>query len=140
MVKFNLLFLLLVCGLSLNISGCDEPEIIGVDQLKGTLTGYFIRSSPTTRYRPISVSINFTETAFEGTGEFDQFPAICKGTYILADNSIEFSNDCVWTADFDWTLILQGKWSIYGQDDKIIISRDHGNGLMDRYELQQTNE
>ena len=138
--KFNLAFYILISGISLHVSGCDEPEINGVEQLNGKMTGYFIRSSPTTRYRPISVSFNFTDNTFEGTSELDHFPAICNGTYLLGDNSIELSNSCVWTADFDWTLILQGKWLIYEQDGKIIISRDHGNGLMDRYELQPNKE
>ncbi|MDB5230610.1 MAG: hypothetical protein JWN76_1415, partial [Chitinophagaceae bacterium] len=57
-----------------------------------------------------NVQFVFTGNNFSGTSSLNHFPAIAEGQFALLSDSINFTNKSVWTADFDGTLILNGKW------------------------------
>ena len=42
-----------------------------------------------------------------------------------------FENACVWTADFDWTLILWGDWTYTFNGNLLIMTKSNG----DKYTL-----
>ena len=79
----------------------DNPQT-----LDGEYSGIFERNGVTS-----NVELSFDEGVFAGESETARYPAICTGNYTTSDNTIEFQNGCVWTADFDWTLILGDEWN-----------------------------
>jgi hypothetical protein len=116
-----LLALVLVC--------CQtDPGLIKADQLIGTYKGIFIRDSDTA-----SVEIKITEMSLTGSSDRTTFPAICTATYIIEGNNITFENTCFWTANFDWSLILDGLWQYQLINEHLTFT--HKNG--DRYILDK---
>jgi hypothetical protein len=130
----NLVFIILIL---LFTTACDKDESGSLESLNGTYKGFFIRSSPNAKYQPAEVTLIFNDSAFEGTSSISKYPAICKGTYKLSGREIEFNNSCFFTADFDWSLILSGKYEIYQEGERIIIARNTAGGVMDRYTLEK---
>ena len=101
------------------------------------LNGRFIGTFHRTGGETANVSILFTGNSFEGESDKMKYPAICNGTFTVdkGDDKIAFDNACTWTADFDWTLILDGEYSfVVNEDQSLIISRSNGN-LTDEYKL-----
>lgn len=89
-------------------TGCDRDPIqtISVTELRGEWAGTFERDGELS-----NVELQFNNRQYTGSSEIQKFPAICKGEFTLKSNVIVFSNMCPWTAEFDWTLILNGEWS-----------------------------
>lgn len=113
-------FLLIVC---LAFSCSDYS-----DRIEGQYEGIFERNGETA-----NVKLNFSNGAFSGESPENPgiFPSICKGDYSILRNSIEFKNECIWTAHFDWTLILSGEWEYDLNKNTLILTEENG----DRYRL-----
>lgn len=94
--------------------------------LEGKYVGIFERNNTNSK-----VELNFTNGAFSGESETVKFPAICNGIYTISENSIEFENQCVWTAEFDWTLILRENWNYTLNNNILILTKTNG----DKYTL-----
>ncbi|HTJ48037.1 MAG TPA: hypothetical protein VL443_01190 [Cyclobacteriaceae bacterium] len=95
---------------------------------QGTYKGQFTRSSPLARYAPSEVTITLTGNKFSGQSDKANYPAIGNGTYEVTGNEIEFVNESLWTADFDWTYILKEKFKISFDGKKLEMikpSDDH---------------
>ena len=120
---FKLLFLVLLIS-----TGCDRDpfETISTANLRGEYVGTFERNGETA-----NVELQFNNRQYTGSSEVQKFPAICKGEYTLKSNVIVFSNICPWTAEFDWTLILDGEWSYDLSGDTLILIAANG----DKYNL-----
>jgi hypothetical protein len=113
----------------------DRSEVLSqsavAEGLEGTYLGTFSRNGKTT-----DVSIRFTrEGTFTGSSSNPKFPAICGGTYSQAGSSLVVNDTCAWTADFDWTLIFDGNWTIEDRGaNKVRIWRTTGD-VTDEYIL-----
>ncbi len=120
-VKLLLLVLLVT-------TGCDRDpiETITVADLRGEYTGTFERDGEVS-----NVELQFNNRQFTGSSEIQKFPAICKGEFTLKSNVIVFSNICPWTAEFDWTLILNGEWFYHISGNTLILTSSIG----DKYTL-----
>ncbi|MCL6218305.1 hypothetical protein [Zunongwangia pacifica] len=71
---------------------------------------------------------------YSGETEFAKFPAICEGKYVVNSNTVSFfSNECIWTAEFNWSLILNGDWKFTLRDNELILKNEIG----DRYVLER---
>jgi hypothetical protein len=72
-----------------------------------------------------------------------KYPALCSGTYSIYGNSINFTNGCAWTAEFDWSLILSGKYDLTITGKTIEFSRDYRSATaetcIDRYKLTKAD-
>ncbi len=102
--------------------------------LQGSYSGSFNRTGMSDTAR---VTISLSETSFEGQSNIQKYPAICRGSYTTSENSISFVDSCAWTADFDWTLILNGTYNLSMQPDNTIrIWRTNGT-VTDEYILQK---
>lgn len=101
----------------------------------GTYKGIFGRSSPNAKYQASDVILVIKGYTFEGESSIPTYPAICKGTFKQKDQKVEFTNSCIWTADFDGTYILDGEFNISSEGNKIIISRGYGKDTYDTYTL-----
>lgn len=131
MKKTCLFFLLLPLASAFSCSTDElEPEV-----LSGTYTGRFSRISPIVEYIPSTVTLTFTGNKFSGSSSDEKYPAICRGTYTVDGSEIEFENGCVWTADFDWTYILDGEFELVVEGDELIITRRYNEELYDVYTL-----
>ncbi|PWJ42682.1 hypothetical protein [Sediminitomix flava] len=122
-MKIKSLFIISICIL---LFACEEKSK-QQPITEGTYIGTFSRNGT---YSNVSLTLRGGE--FSGESDLLKFPAICVGRYIVRDNSIiEFIDDCVWTADFDWRLILYGEWKYSYENDILIIV----NSIGDKYTL-----
>ena len=132
-MKYRLItFLLVVTMLS-----CDKDDVIKVRSLEGTYEGIFYRTTNGSSDQTSDVTLIFNGNKFEGTSSIGKYPAICHGTYTLSGNKVEFVNLCVWTADFDWSYILSGKFSITKNGNEITLTRQINDDVRDTYKLKR---
>jgi hypothetical protein len=113
---------------ALTIVGCVKDAHTIETNIDGNYFGTFERNGNIS-----NVEISFNNGIFEGEGDVEKFPAICKGSFSISDDIISFENDCIWTATLDWTLILSGDWSFTLNNNLLIMT--HTNG--DQYILTQ---
>ena len=98
------------------LQGCSEDNenhLITED----AYSGIFYRMYPQARILTSEVTLNLDNGKFSGSSSMDNYPAICNGTFEIQRNTIEFTNGCAFTADFDWSFILDGTYEIDEQDN-----------------------
>ena len=100
----------------------------------GTYQGQYTRTGPLIKFSPSNVTVIFESGSFSGGSDRMYFPAICHGTYKISGQEIEFADVCVWTANFDPSLILSGKFELKIDGKRLVMSRSSG-GQTDRYHL-----
>ncbi|MEQ8470305.1 MAG: hypothetical protein RIC35_03930 [Marinoscillum sp.] len=122
---------LFVLGLTLACSD-ETPELTSIEE--GTYEGTFTRSSDRQRNQSANVILTFEDGAFTGASDQQKFPAICRGSYEVNTSGILFSDSCIWTADFDWSLILSGQFSIAKDRDNLILTKSRED-IIDIYQL-----
>ena len=83
------------------------------------------------------VTLTLDGNKFNGQSDRKLYPAICSGTYEYYENTIRFTDSCTWTANFDWTLILNGPYSVTRKNNELRFSRTVGN-IIDEYVLTKT--
>ncbi len=119
----NLKYLVLV-GIIIIALACssddDQPNI------EGEYIGIFERNGNTS-----NVELNFANGIFSGDSETVKFPAICNGNYSISNKTIEFENLCIWTAEFDWTLVLGENWNYTFINNILTMTKVNG----DKYTL-----
>ena len=69
-----------------------------------------------------------------GIGGPKKYPAICNGTYKVTGQEIEFTNDCAWTSEFDWSYILSGKFRFTVDSTQLEMTK-YSNGQTDYYKM-----
>jgi hypothetical protein len=106
---------------------------------EGKYSGYFTRSTVDEDGVPSRVTLMFAGNTFTGNSEVPKHPAICQGTYVIEGDKITFINNCPWTADFDWTLILSGEYVINVDGDQVKLFRDYNGKQTDVYLLEKNN-
>lgn len=99
---------------------------------KGTFKRHNIPGSATAE-----VTITFNYPNWNGTSNIANYPAICNGIYNYENYQLKFSNKCFFTADFDWTLILDGGYIDRIEGDSLVFSKSYGDGAVDVYRLKK---
>lgn len=117
----NLIFLVLLVPML----GCNQDDE-NLQALDGTYMGVFERDQ-----QAVKVELSFDNGTYQGYSERLKFPALCRGTYTVSGSKITFANDCPWTAEFDWTLILSGEWDFKLTGNILILTSSSG----DKYTL-----
>ena len=86
---------------------------------------------------PISnIEIVFSKNSWNGSSDIIKYPGLCNGSYEIQADTIIFDNFCAWTAEFDWSLILSGKYLYKKTGNSIEFSREALSGIyIDRYIL-----
>lgn len=69
------------------------------------------------------ITISFSSNTYSGVSDKPRYPAFCDGTYNIEKQKIIFVNACVWTADFDWSLILSGEYNFTLIGKLLVITR-----------------
>jgi hypothetical protein len=74
------------------------------------------------------VELNLDNGSFGGTSTIPRYPAICAGNYTIGNGEITFVNQCFFTADFDWTLILSGTFKVEKTATSLRLEKIMGEG------------
>jgi hypothetical protein len=118
--------ILILIGILITTFACNNDDDNSQPNINGEYTGFFERDGNTS-----NVELNFINGVYSGVSDTEKFPAICNGNYSMSNVSVQFENECVWTADFDWTLILKENWSYTLQNNILIMTKSNG----DKYTL-----
>ena len=128
---FQLPFLVVILLFAIS---CKKDLPVKTQNLEGYYEGIFQRIDSLKEGSRSNVKITFTNDGFSGSSENNKYPAICSGTYTKSGNTIHFINNCMYTADFDWTLILSGEYDYSLLEKKLTLTRKRGNQI-DQYIL-----
>jgi hypothetical protein len=120
------------------VAGCDKNELAG---LKGSFTGTFTDHGNISAGIPEKsgpVQVTFDGNTYRSTGNPDRIPAGGSGTYKLLDGTrILFEDKNIWTANFDWGLILNGEYEYRFKGDSLLITRYSQDSKRYEYKLKQ---
>ena len=114
------LFILL--ALAFSLSNCTTTTDFSSDPISGNYSGTFERNGVST-----PVVITFDNGTFNGQSSVEKLPAICSGIYTTDGDQITFTNSCIWTADFDWTLILSDEWRYSINHSEVTLTKSNGD-------------
>lgn len=127
MKSYLLIFLLSLTSLI----SCNKDEVTNYN-IEGNYTGIFKRGENSSN---VILQLQNNEFSGSSTEGYVKFPAICKGTYIIENKEIIFENTCIWTAEFDWSLILSGNWNYSYKNNRLTLK----NSIGDIYILNKQN-
>lgn len=142
----KLFTLLPLLPLILFFSGCqkESPEPVSkkerfqpAELKEGFYTGVFYRTDKSGNKTEANITLTVTSQQFSGTTDMDNYPAIGEGTYSISGSEIHFIDHSFWTANFDWTLILKGTFSIAETDNEIILTKVVNDVSTDVYRLKK---
>ncbi|PIB27563.1 hypothetical protein BFP77_11790 [Maribacter sp. 4U21] len=135
-MKRNMSLILLVVSAALSCDKGDTENSVVLQN--GTYEGTFtvVYDDTTTFSNPVTVIIDGKE--FSSSAGPNRFPAGGNGEYEITGNIIEFNDANIWTADFDWGLILSGNYQIRETVDYIefLKQQNAGEGFY-RYRLKK---
>lgn len=100
----------------------------------GTYSGTFQRQSGSGG-QISNITLTFSGDKWTGQSQFEKYPALCRGTFTTTGGEIVFKNDCYWTAEFDWSLVLGATYTIKAIGNGIEFSKDYDAGFRDVYKL-----
>lgn len=123
-----------IVGVLWSLTACGFMDCIDEERLRGSYEGTFQRFADGNPQGLAAVELTFEGGSFSGNSEDPKYPAICAGSYTTKRSSISFSNTCLFTADFDWTLILSGDFRIERDEEELILTKNDGN-IVDMYRL-----
>jgi hypothetical protein len=99
----------------------------------GVYTGTFQRQLAFGGGDIANVTFTFSSNTWTGQSDMPKYPALCHGTYTINKGKIIFTNDCIWTADFDGTLILGGEYTLNLNGNQLGFIRDDRGPSRDTY-------
>jgi hypothetical protein len=114
--------ILILIGILITTLACNNDDDNSQPNIDGVYLGTFERNGTTA-----NVDLTFTNGSWTGESEIIKFPALCNGTYSISGNLITFENACVWTAEFDWTLILGDEWNFSLNGNTVILTKNSGD-------------
>jgi hypothetical protein len=93
--------------------------------LNGTYSGTFIVNYGSgIQEGPFQLEIK--DNSYRCSGNENRLPAGGSGTFSFGQNEIVFQDENMWTADFDWNLILNGSYSLVQMDDTLSLTKKQG--------------
>lgn len=99
----------------------------------GVYTGTFQRQLAFGVGDTANVIFTLSSNTWTGQSDIQKYPALCHGTYMIDKQKIIFKNDCIWTADFDGTLILGGEYTFSLNGNQLGFIRDDRGPSRDTY-------
>lgn len=126
---------MITCLIALTLLfACKKNEDDNKDTIlpEGMYIGTFHRTGMDTA----AITLTLDGNKFNGQSDMKLYPAICHGSYEYYDNTINFTDSCSWTANFDWTLILNGSYSVTRNNNELRFSRTNGT-ITDDYVLRK---
>ncbi|MBS4070777.1 MAG: hypothetical protein KGZ90_05585 [Algoriphagus sp.] len=123
--------------IALLFSSCNEEDGQLENRFEeGTYRGTFIRNWPSGQSNTATITMTFEDNKWSGSSNIPKFPALCRGTYSITGNKITFQNECPWTAEFDWSLILSGEFTLEKSGKELEFSNYNRSATFtDHYKL-----
>ena len=112
-------------------TSCEKSHIDKISD--GVYTGTFQRQLAFGGGDTANVTLTFSSNKWNGQSDMPKYPALCHGTYRIDKQKIIFTNDCIWTADFDGTLILGGEYTFNQSSNQLGFIRDDRGPSRDTY-------
>lgn len=84
-------------------------------------------------------TLRLSDGQYTCDGNDNRIPAGGSGTYTLAGETIIFQDENMWTADFDWNLILKGEYTYSLRGKRLQLTRAV-NGASYKYDLTRRQE
>lgn len=114
---------------------CSSDDI--PTDLEGTYEGTFtvVYGGGETFSNPVEVTIG--EGRYSSSTGPDRRPAGGEGTYQVIGSTIEFTDERVWTADYDWNLNLNGAYSFTLNGNTLVLSAGKNDVGTYTYELNR---
>ena len=125
-------YLFLIICLTL-LFACESEDQVDRKLPDGNYSGTFQRQHVWAESDTANITITINSNEWSGTSDIEKYPALCNGTYLIIGDTIIFENECVWTADFDWSLILDGKYILKETGNLIEFSYDDRSATSDTY-------
>ncbi|HSM48170.1 MAG TPA: hypothetical protein VK872_10180 [Draconibacterium sp.] len=113
--------------------GCKYDNFPVLHIPDGTYTGTFQRELVWSKSDTAQVTLTFSSNNWYGESDKVKYPALCNGTYSIDGNKINFNSGCAWSAEFDWSLILSGEYTLTITGNTIEFSRDYRSATSDTY-------
>ncbi|KQM77256.1 hypothetical protein ASE74_18610 [Pedobacter sp. Leaf216] len=116
---------ILLFALALLSFGCKKATTVDV-LLDGHYTGVLVitnsvKSVPETR--PISITLKDGRFNIMPNANSNLKPYGGKGTYTFENGTGYFTDEGIWTADFDWNMILNGEYDIRSSGVDLTLRR-----------------
>ncbi|MDP4710834.1 MAG: hypothetical protein NWS63_06540 [Saprospiraceae bacterium] len=122
-----------VFSVAVLIAGCNKDEL---DIMDGTYKGTFtVTYDSGTQTGPTTLDLQ--DGKFSCQGNPNRIPAGGSGTFFSDKSKITFQDENVWTADFDWNLILSGQYSYTFDGRKLKIFADKNKVGYYEYDLEK---
>lgn len=118
---------------------CNQLDNVVVENLSGKFEGTFERVESGISLGLSEVSLEFEGNTYKGSHKEPRYPVICNGSYSIEDAKVIFANDCFFTADFDWSLILNGEYDAMLSGQELTLTRNNGN-FEDTYRLKRVEK
>jgi hypothetical protein len=112
---------------------CESDQKNATEIPVGLYSGTFQRQLAFGGGEITNVSITFSENSWSGKSDRSKYPALCNGTFSLDKTKIIFTNECVWTADFDWSLILGGTYDFTINGKQLEITKGYSGPSTDTW-------
>lgn len=139
MKKQNFIIQIFLCFSLLSLS-CTKDDTFFSWNLEGEYEGTFTVKYTNGETYSNPVKITFQGNTYISSASNDRYPAGGNGSFTIKENEVVFQDINFWTADFDWCLILNGKYKIQTNGSKIILSaQKSGQGLY-QYEFSKKTD
>jgi len=115
------------------LSSCKKDDLeIKDGTYKGTFTVTYNSGTQSGQ-----TTLELKNGKFSCSGNTNRIPAGGSGTFSSDNKKITFNDENTWTANFDWNLILSGKYDYTFDGKNLIISADK-NGIGNyKYDLEK---
>lgn len=104
--------------------------------LPGNYEGVFILAENGSNKKG-QVSLQLRDSSYQSTGQPNHIPAGGSGSWEIRDSELKFRDKNIWTADFDWHLILDGSYRYDLNRDSLILQAVRANGKTYTYRLKR---
>ncbi|HEY4616992.1 MAG TPA: hypothetical protein VIH09_02215 [Flavobacterium sp.] len=122
-----------IFSIAILLSSCDKDDLnIKEGTYKGTFTVTYSSGTQTGQ-----TTLELKNGKFSCSGTSNRIPAGGSGTFSSDNNKITFNDENVWTADFDWNLILSGNYDYTFDGKKLKISADKNGVGNYKYDLEK---
>lgn len=114
-------------------SGCNKEDLnIKDGTFKGTFTVTYSSGTQSGQ-----TTLELKNGRYTCAGNSNRIPAGGSGVFSIDNNKITFDEEHVWTADFDWNLILDGIYDYSFDGKKLIISANKNSVGNYKYDLEK---
>ena len=113
---------------------CDTDNDLDLEEgtYKGTFTANYSSGAQTGQ-----TTLKLKDGRFSCSGNSNRIPAGGSGTYSFDNGKITFNDENFWTADFDWNVVLSGRYKYVIDGEKLKMSDDESSVGLYIYDLER---